>query len=59
MIGVDNHLTSGLIEMEGHGWWSTPGQVGYHWYLGSDWQGRSEQLYQLASDVAKALGTSP
>ncbi|MBL7043842.1 MAG: hypothetical protein ISR77_34745 [Pirellulaceae bacterium] len=59
MIGVDNHSTSGLVEMEGHGWWSTPGQVGYHWYLGSDWQDRSEQLYQLAADVAKALGTSP
>jgi len=58
MIGIDNHTTSGLIEMEGHGWWATPGQVGSHWYLGSDWQARSEQLYQLAADVAEALATA-
>jgi hypothetical protein len=59
MIGVDNHTTSGLIEMEGHGWWATPGQIGSHWYLGSDWQARSERLYQLAAKLAEELATDP
>jgi hypothetical protein len=55
MIGIDDQKNSGLIEMEGHEWWSSPGQVGYHWYLGSDWQDRSKRLYQLAADVAEVL----
>ncbi len=59
MIGVDDHKNSGLIEMEGHEWWSSPGQVGYHWYLGSDWQDRSQRLYELAADVAETLRRNP
>ncbi len=37
------------------GWWMTTFQVGYQWYVSSDWQGRSEDLYSLADEVAKKL----
>ncbi|MEX0886175.1 MAG: glycoside hydrolase domain-containing protein [Phycisphaeraceae bacterium] len=30
--------------------------VGYAWFVASDWQGRSERLYELAGRVARAAG---
>jgi len=32
------------------------GPIGFDWYAGSDWQGRSAKLYAAAAEVAKALG---
>ncbi len=39
-----------------HGWWYTPGQVGYQWYVGSGWQKRSNKLFDAASEVAAKVG---
>ncbi|HUW56228.1 MAG TPA: hypothetical protein VMZ92_06305, partial [Planctomycetota bacterium] len=36
-------------------WWQIPGVMGHYWYVGSDWQARSKQLYTAAADVARAL----
>jgi hypothetical protein len=32
------------------------GQVGHRWFVGSGWQRRTALLYQLAGEVAKAIG---
>ncbi len=37
-------------------WWQAPGVMGYYWYVGSGWQGRSEKLYSAAAEVAEKLG---
>ncbi len=41
----------------GGGWRSRPGIAGNIWYVGSsDWQARERELYELAAEVATALG---
>lgn len=37
-------------------WWQFPGVIGSQWFQCSDWQGRSEQLFAAAAEVAGALG---
>jgi len=39
------------------GWRWIQGVAGHNWFLGSDWQKRSEELYSLAGEVAKKLKT--
>lgn len=48
------------LQLEIHGWGITqwrysPGVAGHAWFLSSGWQERSERLYALAGEVAKAL----
>ncbi len=45
----------GAWATSGDCWWQAPGVVGYQWYLGSDWQECSAQLYEAAAQVAQAL----
>jgi len=37
-------------------WRSMPNNGGSHWFLGSGWQLRTEQLYTLAGEVTRRLG---
>ncbi len=32
---------------------------GSHWFLASDWQRRSEELYSLAGEVEEKVGRTP
>lgn len=57
ITAMDNHLNSGLMPLAGHSWWSTPGQVGYQWFIGSGWQDRSAELYAIAGEVSRAIGS--
>ncbi len=36
-------------------WWQTPGSLGSDWYTGSGWQERSQKLYSIAAEIAKAI----
>jgi len=56
---LDNHFLDGFARDAGHSWWSTPGQLGYHWYMSGVWQESSAKLYGLASEVAAATGAIP
>ena len=38
-----------------YSWRGRPGIAGHLWFVGSQWQRRSRELYQAAADVAKAL----
>jgi hypothetical protein len=55
-IALDNHAVDGFAKDAGHDWWSTPGEVGYQWFIGSDWQAESDRLYALAAEVARKIG---
>ncbi len=39
-----------------YNWVSTSKRVTYMWYLGSDWQERSDKLYSAAAEIAKKVG---
>jgi len=56
MQGLSSHAHCGFTKPQQYEWWSQPGQVGWRWYLASGWQQRSDGLFALAADVAKALG---
>ena len=53
---LDNHAVDGFGKDAGHDWWGTPGEVGYQWFIGSDWQAESDRLYALAAEVARKIG---
>jgi hypothetical protein len=52
---LGNHFTSNAID--GHSWWHINGDAGQLWFVGSPWQQRSQQLYDLAAEVAAKLET--
>ena len=37
------------------GWWMSPGIIGSQWYLTTDWQQRTAELFDAAAEVAKTL----
>jgi len=39
-------------------WRSRPGVAGQVWFVGSDWQARTQKLYQLAAEVQRKLTSS-
>ena len=55
---LENHFVCGFgnTSTSGHGWWSTPGQVGTLWYVASGWQELSEELYAVAAEVTRKVG---
>ena len=40
-------------------WRGAPNFTGHQWFVGSDWQARTEQLYALAGEVTKELQAEP
>ena len=48
------HFTGNAADR--HMYWHNPAVLGAHWFITSDWQTRTEALYEAAADTARQLG---
>jgi hypothetical protein len=56
----DLQLTGRTYATSGNNWgYGCGGTAGHYWYAGSGWRDRTQELYNLAGEVAKKLQASP
>lgn len=59
VMGLSPHKAEGFLTAAASGRihdWQDSGNVGYYWYLTSNWQERSERLYDAAAEVSALQG---